>query len=121
MTDNPLTEQQVAELGLADWRFDTDDDGDAIQGDFHRGTFSAAGAFAAQVSSIADGLDHHPAIDIRYPDLVQVRSSSHDAGGVTDRDVQLATAVSAAAAAASGAATGEATGATSGEATGDGS
>lgn len=107
MSDKQLTEQQLAEFGLADWRFHTDADGDAIQGEFHRGTFTAAGAFAAQVSSIADGLDHHPSIDIRYPDLVQVRSSSHDAGGVTDRDVQLATAISAAAGAASGEATGE--------------
>ncbi|MDQ6657359.1 MAG: 4a-hydroxytetrahydrobiopterin dehydratase [Actinomycetota bacterium] len=96
MSDNPLTEQQVAEVGLADWRFQTDDDGDAIQADFHRSSFTAAGAFAAKVSSIADGLDHHPSIDIRYPDLVRVRSSSHDAGGVTDRDIKLATAISAA-------------------------
>ncbi|MGI8416605.1 MAG: 4a-hydroxytetrahydrobiopterin dehydratase, partial [Nakamurella sp.] len=102
MTDNPLTEQQITELGLADWNFDTGADGDAIHGDFHRGTFTAAGAFAAQVSSIADRMDHHPSIDISYPDLVRVRSSSHDAGGVTDRDVQLATAISEAAGAATG-------------------
>jgi 4a-hydroxytetrahydrobiopterin dehydratase len=38
-------------------------------------------------------MNHHPDLDLRYPH-VDVRLSSHDAGGVTDRDVKLARTIS---------------------------
>jgi 4a-hydroxytetrahydrobiopterin dehydratase len=34
-------------------------------------------------------MNHHPDVDLRYPH-VDVRLSSHDAGGITERDVRLA-------------------------------
>ena len=44
------------------------------------------------LADIAEERKHHPDIDIRY-NKVTLRLSSHDAGGVTQRDVQLAEAI----------------------------
>jgi len=41
---------------------------------------------------VAEERQHHPDIDIRY-NKVTLRLSSHDAGGVTKRDVELAEAI----------------------------
>jgi 4a-hydroxytetrahydrobiopterin dehydratase len=48
--------------------------------------------FVNRVAGLADERDHHPDIDIRY-DTVKLRLSSHDAGGVTERDLALAQAI----------------------------
>lgn len=63
---------------------------------------SAAGALAliAAIGATAERQQHHPDVDWRYQHVF-IRSSTHSAGGdVTTRDVELATAISAAAAAA---------------------
>jgi len=41
------------------------------------------------VGALAEAADHHPDIDLRYGS-VHIALSSHDAGGVTDRDIALA-------------------------------
>ncbi len=41
------------------------------------------------IGEVAERLQHHPDLDLRYGYL-DVRSSSHDVGGVTERDVDLA-------------------------------
>jgi 4a-hydroxytetrahydrobiopterin dehydratase len=51
--------------------------------------FAAAMAFVNQVASAAEAANHHPDIDIRY-NKVKLALSSHDAGGLTERDVRLA-------------------------------
>ncbi|MEX2177307.1 MAG: 4a-hydroxytetrahydrobiopterin dehydratase [Gemmatimonadaceae bacterium] len=45
--------------------------------------------FVSQVAEVADGMDHHPDIDVRYTDIT-FSLSSHDAGGITQRDLDLA-------------------------------
>jgi 4a-hydroxytetrahydrobiopterin dehydratase len=45
--------------------------------------------FATQVAEVADEEFHHPEITIRY-DEVEVRLTSHEAGGITDADIRLA-------------------------------
>jgi 4a-hydroxytetrahydrobiopterin dehydratase len=45
--------------------------------------------FATRVAEVADEEFHHPEITIRY-DEVEVRLTSHEAGGITDADVRLA-------------------------------
>lgn len=57
-------------------------------------TFTLAGfpeaiAFAQSLVAIAEGMNHHPDLDIRY-NKVTVRLSSHDSGGVTSRDIRFA-------------------------------
>lgn len=48
--------------------------------------------FVNRVATLADEKDHHPDIDIRY-DNVTVTLSTHSAGGITEKDLELAKAV----------------------------
>jgi 4a-hydroxytetrahydrobiopterin dehydratase len=51
--------------------------------------FPAALAFAQSLVPIAEGMNHHPDLDIRYNRVI-VRLSTHDQGGVTEKDLELA-------------------------------
>ena len=90
-----ITADDFAALGgLEDWRF--------VLGRIHAtyrvgGSFGAAGAFVHEIATLADAADHHPDVDLRYPDIVRVSLVSFDVGGLTRRDVDLARAISAAA------------------------
>jgi 4a-hydroxytetrahydrobiopterin dehydratase len=53
-------------------------------------SFPDAIALVVAVARAAESADHHPDIDIRYRS-VTFRLSTHSAGGVTDKDVSLAT------------------------------
>jgi len=77
-------------LGLDDWRVILD----GIEANFECGSYTEAGRFAADLAALCDAHDHHAAIDLRYPDLVHVMSTTHFMNGLTDRDVTLARAVS---------------------------
>ncbi len=48
--------------------------------------------FVNRVATLADEKDHHPDIDIRY-DQVTITLSTHSAGGLTEKDLELAKAV----------------------------
>jgi 4a-hydroxytetrahydrobiopterin dehydratase len=52
--------------------------------------------FVGQVAEEADRMNHHPDIDIRYT-KVGFSLSTHDAGGITQRDLDLAQAIEVAA------------------------
>lgn len=54
--------------------------------------FPAAVGFVNQVARLAEERNHHPEVDLRY-NRVHLALSSHDAGGVTAADVDLATAI----------------------------
>ena len=85
-----LSQEQVA-AALADldgWEF-TDE---AFVRTFRFADFVHAIGFVEHVAEVAEQQQHHPDIDIRY-NKVTLRLSSHDAGGVTARDVRLAEAV----------------------------
>ena len=56
--------------------------------------FADALGFASRVAVIAAERDHHPDILLQYA-KVTLTSSSHDAGGLTARDFDLAKAVDA--------------------------
>lgn len=58
--------------------------------------FKAAMAFAGTVGELAERADHHPDILIQYH-RVTLTLSSHDAGGITDRDLRMARQIEAAA------------------------
>ena len=45
--------------------------------------------FAQAIVPVAEGMNHHPDLDIRY-NRVTVRLSTHDQGGVTGKDLALA-------------------------------
>ena len=56
-------------------------------------TFVDAVAFIGEIADLAEAANHHPDLDLRYRRL-HVRLSSHDAGGLTDRDGALAATIS---------------------------
>jgi 4a-hydroxytetrahydrobiopterin dehydratase len=67
------------------WR---EEDG-ALVREFELESFPAAIEFVRRLADLAESEEHHPDIDIRYRRVV-VRFTTHSAGGVTDRDRELA-------------------------------
>lgn len=70
----------------------------ALQARFQAPTFAAAVALVDAVAADAERADHHPDIDIRWR-TVRMELTTHSAGGVTTRDVEMAGRVAARAAA----------------------
>lgn len=64
-------------------------EGEALVKSFEFADFKAAIAFIDRAAGPIDEMDHHPEWTNVY-NRVDIRLSSHDVGGVTDRDVQLA-------------------------------
>lgn len=56
---------------------------------FQFGDFRAALRFVNKVGELAEKAGHHPDIDIRY-NKVKLVLSTHDAGGLTEKDFKLA-------------------------------
>jgi 4a-hydroxytetrahydrobiopterin dehydratase len=65
---------------------------DAISKKFVFADFNEAFGFMARVALVAEKLDHHPEWSNVYK-TVEVTLSTHDAGGLTERDVALAEAM----------------------------
>jgi len=84
-----LSESEIADAGLADWRHD----GDSLTVRYRSGSFAAGLELVNRIGASAEAADHHPDILLTYP-AVEVTLSSHDAGGVTVRDVRLAREIS---------------------------
>ncbi len=67
-------------------------DGDAIVRAYKFADFTHAFAFMARVALLAEKADHHPEWSNVY-NRVDIRLTTHDAGGLTARDVDLARAI----------------------------
>jgi len=65
--------------------------GEEIQRTFRFKDFVAAMAFVDRVAERAEAVQHHPDILIRYS-RVTLSLSTHDAGGITDKDFEFAAA-----------------------------
>lgn len=63
--------------------------GDSITKTFRFATFPDGIACIARVADIAETQQHHPDIDIRYT-AVTFTLSTHDSGGITEKDFVLA-------------------------------
>jgi len=70
-------------------------EGDEIVKWYELPSFPAAIDFVGRIADLAEAADHHPDLDIRYRRL-RVALSTHDAGGLTQKDVDLATQIEAA-------------------------
>jgi 4a-hydroxytetrahydrobiopterin dehydratase len=62
---------------------------DAIRKSFHFSNFSEAWGFLSRVALAAEKMDHHPEIFNVY-NRVELILSTHDADGLTEKDVHLA-------------------------------
>jgi 4a-hydroxytetrahydrobiopterin dehydratase len=83
-------DRQAALKRLSGWK---DVEGrDAIAKRFVFADFNEAFGFMARVALVAEKMDHHPEWTNVYK-TVDVTLSSHDAGGVSERDIKLAEAM----------------------------
>ncbi len=64
--------------------------GDAIERSLSFDSFLDAISFINRIADLAEEADHHPEIFNVY-DTVKLTLTTHDAGGLTDKDFQLAT------------------------------
>lgn len=71
--------------GLPGW----ERSGDEIVKTFQLPTFPDAIAFVTRVGFFAEQANHHPDLDIRWRN-VRVALSTHEAGGLTEKDLALA-------------------------------
>jgi 4a-hydroxytetrahydrobiopterin dehydratase len=76
--------------GLGSWTYDSA--AGAIHRDLRFKTFSEAFAFMTRVALLAEKADHHPEWSNVY-NKVSITLSTHDAGGLTEKDIALATAI----------------------------
>ena len=65
---------------------------DAIRRSFKFADFNAAFGFMTRVALVAEKVDHHPEW-FNVWNRVDITLSTHDAGGLTDRDLKLAAAI----------------------------
>jgi len=65
------------------------EDRDAIRKSYHFSTFPEAWAFLSRIALAAEKMDHHPEIFNVY-NRVEIILTTHDAGGLSERDTRLA-------------------------------
>jgi 4a-hydroxytetrahydrobiopterin dehydratase len=80
-----LSPSEIAQEGLADWRRMLT----GIGARFNTGDFATGLALVQRIGEAAEDANHHPDITLTYPQ-VKVMLSSHDVGGITSRDIELA-------------------------------
>jgi 4a-hydroxytetrahydrobiopterin dehydratase len=90
----PLNQTERAEAldALPDW--DYDEGRDAIRRSVVFADFAEAFGFMTQVALIAERADHHPEWSNVW-NRVEILLTTHDAGGLSPRDIDLATAIDA--------------------------
>ena len=83
-----LSEEQIAAVlvDLPEWQLEDA----ALVRTWRFADFVHAVEFVEEVAQVAEDVQHHPDIDIRY-NKVTLRLSTHSAGGLTTNDVGLAT------------------------------
>jgi 4a-hydroxytetrahydrobiopterin dehydratase len=81
-----ITDRSVIEASVsAAWQIE----GDEIVKVVKFADFASALAYINSVGAVAEELNHHPDIDLRY-DTVTLRCSTHYLGGITENDFALA-------------------------------
>jgi 4a-hydroxytetrahydrobiopterin dehydratase len=84
-----LLEQDEVDRALADDLPDWEQDGKAIAREVEVPSFVDGITLVQQVADVAEDMDHHPDIDIRYTTLT-FTLSTHSEGGLTRNDLDLA-------------------------------
>jgi len=80
-----LSDDEIADRLPDGWTLD----GDEIARVYEFDDYLEGVVFASEVGELAEEEFHHPEIRIRYEE-VEVRFTSHEAGGVTEQDIELA-------------------------------
>jgi 4a-hydroxytetrahydrobiopterin dehydratase len=72
-------------LNLNDWQFNSE----GIEKKFQFRNFIEALGFMVKVGVVSEKMNHHPELFNVY-NKVNIRLTTHDASGVTDKDIKLA-------------------------------
>lgn len=80
-----LSPEEIDTAGLTGWHR-TDD---TIQATFQTGDFATGLELVNKIGASSESANHHPDIVLTYPS-VEVTLTSHDVGGLTNRDTDLA-------------------------------
>jgi 4a-hydroxytetrahydrobiopterin dehydratase len=83
-----LSQQKIAQ-GLAKlngWKRDRN----TLTKVFTLGSFTGAVRFVAKIAPIANRMDHHPDLQLYRYKRVKIMLTTHDAGGITQKDFDLA-------------------------------
>ena len=88
MTALSQSEAETRLRSLPTWKIDSGE----LTRTFAHQDFREALAFVNRVGELAEQAGHHPDIDIRY-NKVRLGLVTHDAGGLTPKDFDLAAAV----------------------------
>ncbi len=83
LTDSAISDHLTT---LEGWTLD----GKSITQTFEFKSFTPAIEFVNEVADLAEDANHHPDIDIRW-NKVTLTLTTHDAGGLTKQDTDLAT------------------------------
>ncbi|HSX57932.1 MAG TPA: 4a-hydroxytetrahydrobiopterin dehydratase [Candidatus Saccharimonadales bacterium] len=81
-----LTEAQIKDSLEESWEFKRIE---KIKKTFEFADFAQAVEFVNKVAKSAEEANHHPKIVIDY-NKVKIKLSTHDANGVTEKDIELA-------------------------------
>lgn len=87
MVLEPMSDEDIEERleELDDWEWDND----TITREIEFGSFMDAIDFINRIANHAEEMDHHPEIYNVYSS-VELTLTTHDAGGLTDKDFDLA-------------------------------
>jgi 4a-hydroxytetrahydrobiopterin dehydratase len=87
MATQKLSADQIQEhlQKLPGWRVEDD----TLHKTYRFPSFIKSMEFVNQLAEMAESVQHHPDIDIRY-DRVTLGLSTHDAGGITTSDIEMA-------------------------------
>jgi 4a-hydroxytetrahydrobiopterin dehydratase len=84
-----LTPTEIADAALADWQ----QEGETLTARFATGDFATGLDLVNRIGAAAEKANHHPDLTLTYPE-VTATLSSHDVGGITSRDLDLARTIS---------------------------
>ncbi|SFD02190.1 4a-hydroxytetrahydrobiopterin dehydratase [Tropicimonas isoalkanivorans] len=87
MTEDTIDREALAALQASGWALE--EGGKAIRKTFEFKNFIAAFGWMTRVAMHAEKMNHHPEWSNVYK-TVSVRLTTHDAGGLTNRDIKLA-------------------------------
>lgn len=90
MASSVTPSQFHSQSDLPDWRVLLN----GIEAHFRTGSFDAAASFVREIVDASEAANHHPNLDVRYPDRVHVAMTTHSARGLTEADVDLASTIS---------------------------
>ena len=80
-----LSDEEIADQTPDGW----DREGDEIVRTFEFDGYLDASGFLGAVAGLAEDAFHHPDMTITWGE-VEVRFTTHDAGGITEKDIDLA-------------------------------